>query len=160
LQANGLQQRFTEVFACRMAEEDPGDGLGPRLSFPKEVVGFTAKTQKLFAISKGAFGPAAHPHVNDKLEPAAFRIPFKRMLYLGDGHSDIAAFALLKRSGGSTLAVHHPGDERATAKARRLHAEGRAERFFEADFRPGSALREAVIQFVLGHQQQTSLFDD
>src|SRR5208282_5331199 len=66
LEQHGLKPYFKAVFACRMAEEDPGDGLGTRLSFPKETVNFTAKTQKLFAVSKGSWKPGA-PGVNAKV---------------------------------------------------------------------------------------------
>ena len=144
LKALGLDRYFKAVFACRMAEEDPGDGLGRRLCFPKEVVNFTMKTQKLFAVSKGAFGPGA-PHVNDRLARADYRIPFTRMLYLGDGLSDIAAFATLKKFGGTCLAVHAPRDAKALAKARRLtQKDDRAHGYFEADYREGSGLRKAI----------------
>jgi len=158
LRARGLDRHFRATFACRMAEEDPRDGLGPRLSFPKEVVSFTAKTQKLFAISKGAFGAGPKPHVNDRLDPADYRIPFKQMLYLGDGMSDVAAFALLKKFGGATLAVYHPGDAKALARALKLRDEGRAQSHYAADYRMGTPLRKAIVDWVLETGRQGKLF--
>jgi phosphoglycolate phosphatase-like HAD superfamily hydrolase len=158
LKSHGLSGFFKSIFACRMAEEDPGDGQGLRLSFPKEVVGYTAKTQKLFAISKGAWGQGQHPHVNDYLDPSQYQIPFKQMLYLGDGMSDIAAFALIKRYGGAPLAVYHPGDQASLEKARKLQFEGRAQQAFEADYTPESPLRQAIVRWVLETQGQGTLF--
>ncbi len=149
LESRGLADRFKAVFACRMDEEDPGDGLGPRLSFPKETVGFTAKTQKLFAISKGSYLPS-RPDVNAKLKPGDLRVPFSRMLYLGDGYSDVAAFALLRQFGGTSFAVHAPGDAASEARARAYAVEqGRAHEWFEADYRPGSRLRQAILNWSL-----------
>lgn len=149
LEHQGLAGYFKAVFACRMAEEDPLDGLGPRLSFPKETVGFTAKTQKLFAISKGSYLPEK-PNVNAKVKPEDLRVPFGNMLYVGDGQSDIAAFALLRQFGGSSFAVHAPGDLNAEARARAFAVEqSRAEGWFEADYRPGSPLRQAIFNWAL-----------
>jgi hypothetical protein len=149
LEHQGIRQYFKAVFACRMAEEDPGDGLGARLSFPKETVNFTAKTQKLFAISKGSWMPNA-PDVNAKIKPQDLRVPLSSMLYLGDGHSDVAAFALLKQFGGSSFAVHAPGDPRAEAKARSYAVDqARATDWYEADYRPGSPLRQAILNWAL-----------
>jgi hypothetical protein len=149
LEHQGLGPYFKAVFACRMAEEDPGDGAGPRLSFPKETVNFTAKTQKLFAISKGSYLPDA-PDVNAKVQPGRLRVPFGNMLYLGDGHSDVAAFALLRQFGGSSFAVHAPGDPRAEARARAYAVEqARANEWFEADYSPGAPLRQAIIDWAL-----------
>jgi len=149
LEHQGLRPYFNAVFACRMDEEDPGDGLGPRLSFPKETVNFTVKTQKLFAISKGSWKPDA-PHVNAKVARQDLRVPLANMLYLGDGHSDVAAFALLRQFGGTSFAVHHPGDEGAAARAREFSlVQQRAHDWFEADYRPGTPLRQAILNWAL-----------
>jgi phosphoserine phosphatase len=149
LEHHGLARHFKAVFACRMAEEDPGDGLGLRLSFPKETVGFTAKTQKLFAISKGSWMPDA-PDVNAKVRPEDLRVPLSNMLYIGDGHSDVAAFALLHQFGGASLAVHAPGDARAEARARSYAVEqARADGWHEADYSVGSPLRQAILNWAL-----------
>lgn len=149
LESQGLDRYFSELFACRMAEEDPGDGLGSRLSFPKETIGYTVKTQKLFAIAKGSWRGSDAPGINDKVRPEDLRVPFKQMLYLGDGHSDVAAFALLRQFGGTSLAVHHPGDAQGEAKARAYSLDQRrAHGHFEADYRPGSALRQAILNWL------------
>lgn len=161
LEHQRLAPYFNAVFACRMAEEDPGDGGGARLSFPRETVGFTVKTQKLFNISKGSWKPGA-PDVNAKVAPGGLRVPFNHMLYLGDGHSDLAAFALLRQFHGTSIAVHAPGDAQAEAKARSYAVDqGRAHGWFEADYRAGSPLRTAILnwarQVSLGGQPQLAL---
>ncbi len=149
LESQGLDGYFSELFACRMAEEDPGDGLGARLSFPKETIGYTVKTQKLFAIAKGSWRGANAPGINDKVQPQDLRVPFKQMLYLGDGYSDVAAFALLRQFGGTSLAVHHPGDALGEARAKSFSQEQRrAHGHFEADYSPGSNLRQAILNWV------------
>lgn len=150
LEHHGLRAYFNAVFACRMHEHDPGDGHGPRLDFPQETVGYTAKTQKLFNISKGSWKPTG-PDVNAKIPRADLRVPFDQMCYLGDGHSDLAAFSLLRMFQGTSIAVHHPGDTAAEARAKAYSVEqGRADAWFEADYRPGSALRNAILNWARG----------
>jgi phosphoglycolate phosphatase-like HAD superfamily hydrolase len=161
LQHHGLRAHFNAVFACRMHEDDPGDGLGARLDFPQETIGFTAKTQKLFSISKGSWKPQG-PDVNAKVARGDLRVPFENMLYLGDGHSDLAAFALLRMFRGTSIAVHHPGDDGAEAKAKAYsQQQARANAWFEADYRPGSPLRTAILnwarQVSRGEQPQLGL---
>ena len=149
LEHNLLRPYFNAIFGCRMDEADPGDGHGPGLSFPKETVNFTVKTQKLFSISKGSWRAGTGvPDVNAKIKQEDLRVPFPNMLYLGDGHSDLAAFALLRQFGGYSIAVHHPGDERAEARAREFSVvQNRAHQYHEADFRPGSGLRQAILNW-------------
>lgn len=147
LEHNGLKPYFNAAFACRMHEVDPGDGEGPRLDFPLETIGFTAKTQKLFAIAKGSWRTQG-PDVNAKVARQDLRVPFERMLYLGDGHSDLAAFSLLRMFGGTSIAVHQPGDLGAEAKAKAYSQEqGRAHAWFEADYSVGSPLRTAILNW-------------
>ena len=164
LDHHGLFSYFNAVFACRMHEEDPGDGFGPRLSFPKETVNFTVKTQKLFNIAKGSWRSgvdATAPDVNAKIRHEDLRVPFSNMLYLGDGHSDIAAFAMLRMFGGTSMALYHPGDSGAEAKAREFAVvQGRAHDYFPADFSPGSALRQAILNWATqasGHEKHPEL---
>ena len=164
LDHHDLFSYFNSVFACRMHEEDPGDGHGARLTFPKETVNFTVKTQKLFNVSKGSWRStldAAAPDVNAKVKHEDLRVPFSNMLYLGDGHSDIAAFALLRQFGGTSMAVYHPGDAKAEARAREFSVvQGRAHDYFAADYRPGSPLRQAILNWAKhasGHESHPEL---
>jgi 2-hydroxy-3-keto-5-methylthiopentenyl-1-phosphate phosphatase len=94
LEANRLSKYFKEIFACRLNENQEGC-----IDFPKETVGHTIKTQKLFKIAKGL-----EHDVNEKIENYA--IPFENMIYLGDGQTDIPAFSLVNKMGGKSIAVY------------------------------------------------------
>jgi len=94
LQANNISQYFKKVFACRLNENRDG-----YIDFPKETVGHTIKTQKLFTIAKGL-----EHNVNDKVDN--YTIPFENMIYLGDGQTDIPAFSLINKMGGKSIAVY------------------------------------------------------
>ena len=94
LDGNKISCFFKYIFACRLDEDDRGV-----ISFPKETVGHTIKTQKLFQIAKGL-----DKNVNEKLN--RLEIPFENIIYLGDGETDIPAFSLINQMGGISIAVY------------------------------------------------------
>jgi hypothetical protein len=68
----------------------------------------------------------------------------------------------LRMFGGTSIAVHHPGDALAEAKAKAYSQEqGRANAWFEADYRPGAPLRTAILNWARqasrGEQPQLGL---
>ncbi len=150
-----LDKYFKDIFACTMDEDKDG-----YINFPKETVGHTIKTQKIFMISKGVV-PSLNSNPKDvnKLIPS-LRVPFENMIFLGDGQTDIPAFSLLNQYGGTSLAVYREEkkedgtiDERATAKTYeagyKLAIESkRAEQLLSADYSRGKPLKMALMHNV------------
>ena len=62
------------------------------------------------------------------------------MIYVGDGMTDVPSMALTKKSGGHTLAVYDPAQEKGKATCVKLLEAGRADFVAEADYRKGSKL--------------------
>ena len=46
--------------------------------------------------------------VNDTIAPEGRRVPFRNMIYVGDGPTDIPVFSILNNTGGRTLGVYNP----------------------------------------------------
>jgi len=148
LDCNNLSHYFKEVFACTLDENKNGV-----INFPKETVGHTIKTQKLFQISKGL-----QHKVNDKLEE--FEIPFENIIYLGDGETDIPAFSLVNQMGGTSIAVYRETknsdgttNQEQTLKdyeaGYKLAVESnRAEQLLPADYSNGKPLKMALLYHV------------
>jgi len=148
LDGNNLSHYFKEVFACTLDENKAGV-----INFPKETVGHTIKTQKLFQISKGL-----QHKVNDKLEE--FEIPFTNIIYLGDGETDIPAFSLVNQMGGTSIAVYRESkntdgtiDEEKTKITYENSFEfaiksKRAEQLLPADYSTGKPLKIALENYV------------
>jgi phosphoserine phosphatase len=146
---------FKEVFACKLDEDENG-----KLTYIKETVGHTVKTQKLYMISKGISPKRGdNPNkVNEKIEEP--RIPFKNMIFLGDGLTDIPAFALLKKNGGIPIAVYREeknndgtiNEEKTLQnylKGYQLAIEAkRAEQLLPADYSSGKPLKMALLGYV------------
>lgn len=155
LEAHGLSAYFKEVFACEFDEDETG-----KLGYIKETVGHTIKTQKLFMIGKG-ISPKngdAPDMVNEVFEK--YRTPFKNMIFLGDGQTDIPAFSLINSMGGTSIAVYREEkrsdgtiDEVCTLKTYQKGYElaiqsGRAEQLLPADYSAGKSLKMALLGYM------------
>jgi hypothetical protein len=106
------------------------------LPFPKRVITDTGKTQYLFRINKGIedLGESINAHMAEELRP----IPFRNMIYFGDGDTDVPSMALMRKSGGHAIAVHPAGA--GVEKCAELFRAGRVDFFAAADYRRGSDL--------------------
>ena len=67
------------------------------------------------------------------------RVPFKNMLYIADGPSDIPVFSLVNHFGGHTFAVYKPNSEEGYSQAYDLERNGRVNSIAAADYSKGSA---------------------
>ena len=70
-------------------------------------------------------------------------VPFRRMIYFGDGSTDIPAMKLVKTQGGYSIAVHD-GTSEKREKAHRLLDEDRVTYAVRADYTPDSKLARQV----------------
>lgn len=94
-------QHFDGFYACQLGEGEDG-----AIRYVKRCVTFTEKTRYLFEISKGIRieDSRTQPHlVNNKMPNR--RIPFKHMIYVGDGLTDIPCFSLVRNGNGKTFGV-------------------------------------------------------
>ena len=56
------------------------------------------------------------------------------MIYIADGPSDIPAFSVVKKNGGSTFAIYPKGDEKAFNQVNSLIQQKRIDMYAEADY--------------------------
>lgn len=151
-EAHNLTSYFKEVYACEFDEDDTG-----KLAYIKETVGHTIKTQKLFMIGKGVSAKNGDaPDLVNAVYPH-YRIPFSQMVFLGDGQTDIPAFSLLNRYGGTSIAVYREEkrsdgsiDEASTLATYQKGYDlaiksNRAQQLLPADYSAGKALKMALL---------------
>ena len=132
IEGTSIRRHFHNVFASEYWFD------AYELPFPKRVITDTGKTQYLFRINKGIEDPgeSINAHMAEELRP----IPFRNMVYFGDGETDVPSMALMRKSGGHAIAVHPAERGRGYETCVELFRAGRVDFFAAADYRRGSDL--------------------
>ncbi len=129
---------FHNVFACKYDYNENGYA-----TWPAQAINYTTKTQYLFRINKGIENSWNDDAVNRFIEPSDRPIPFTRMIYLGDGDTDIPSMKMVRYQGGYSLAVFDQekwNKKENQPKIEKLIAEERANYVVPADYEDGSQL--------------------
>lgn len=142
-----VAKHFRGVYGCQFGE-DPAIGF---VSDVKRCVTFTEKTRFLFEINKGISqsDAATQPHlVNQNIRSEDRPVPFRNMIYVGDGLTDIPCFSLIEGGGGTAFGVFEPGKESAKQAFQLFLETKRVKSMHHPDYRGdaelGSLLRAAV----------------
>ena len=134
---------FTRIFGCRY-HYDPKSG---NAKWPAVAINYTTKTQYIFRINKGVLNCYDNSAVNEFVELSQRPVPFERMIYLGDGDTDIPCMRLVKDQGGCSIAVF---DEKKwqqpknQAKIEKLIAEDRVSYVVPGNYEEGTQLDVTV----------------
>lgn len=106
-----------------------------------QIAGFldnTTKTRAIFEINKGV-NKLSSITVNDNIPEEERRVPFKNMIYIADGPSDIPSFSVVRRNGGLAYAVYDPESEDQFDQVNRLQETHRVDMIGPADYRQGTS---------------------
>ena len=76
--------------------------------WPAIAINYTTKTQFLFRINKGIDNAWDNSKINKYIPKTDRAIPFERMIYIGDGLTDVPAMKLVKDQGGVSIGVYAP----------------------------------------------------
>lgn len=147
IQGSSIARHFRKVFASRYRYDAHGQAVWPALA-----INYTSKTQYLFRINKGVDNSWDHEPVNRWVPHRERPVPFSRMIYLGDGDTDIPSMKTVRHQGGHSVAVFDPerwARRELQAKVYDLIAEDRAHFVVPADYRDGSQL-DITIKGILG----------
>ena len=136
IEGSSIFDRFREVFACEFFYDENGVAV-----WPKNVVNYTTKTQFLFRINKGVLDLSNDGDLNRYTPEDDRRVPFRNMIYIGDGLTDVPCMKLVKVNGGCSIAVYPEGKR---AKVHDLLHHDRVNFLEPADYTEGSALDAAV----------------
>lgn len=136
IRGTSLMDYVSGVWGCELIEEEDENG-NRRISEIGYTIDNTTKTRALFEICKGV-NIDPNIDVNTKMSDDQRRVDFRNMIYIADGPSDVPAFSLTKKNGGSTFAIYPKGNERAFRQANQLCKDGRIDMFAEADYCEGS----------------------
>ncbi|MCD7883189.1 MAG: haloacid dehalogenase-like hydrolase [Lachnospiraceae bacterium] len=123
------------VWGCELIEHEvEGERIISEIGY---TIDNTSKTRAIFEINKGI---PKHPEVdvNSKMPEELRRVRFENMIYIADGPSDIPAFSLVHKNGGSTFAIYPPKDKIAFRQVEQMRHDGRIDMYAEADYSEGT----------------------
>ena len=138
-----IGNQFSQIFACKY-HYSPN---GKRVIWPAQAINYTTKTQFLFRINKGIKNSWNNDEVNKFIELEKRDIPFQRMIYFGDGDTDIPSMKMVRYQGGFSLAVFDEkkwNNQSTQKKVEKLIAEERANYVVPANYQQGSQLEVTV----------------
>ena len=138
LEGSKIYKYFKNVFGCRYAYGEDGTPV-----WPARVVNYSTKTQYLSKINKG-LGKLEDRLVNEFMPDEERPIPFRRMIYFGDGSTDIPSMKLTKERNGNAIAVYNPKGQKHKSTALKLLRDGRVNFALPADYREGKQIDKVV----------------
>ncbi|MDD3077904.1 MAG: HAD family hydrolase [Paludibacter sp.] len=129
IEGTPIAKEFKKIFACSYLYDVDGIAYWPGVA-----VNYTTKTQFLFKINKGIDSIADAVDVNKYTKKDDRRIPFDRMIYFGDGETDVPCMKLVKEMGGHSIAVYKPRNSSKKQRSEKLIAEDRVNFVCPADY--------------------------
>lgn len=138
VEATSIAKEFKAIFGCEYIYDETGEAIWPKL-----MINYTQKTQFIFRISKGLISDNDDKKINEKTMTR--RIPYNRMIYLGDGLTDVPSMIVVKENGGNSIAVYKKGER---DKVVHLFEDQRVNFICKADYGENSEL-DKVIKLIL-----------
>lgn len=136
-----IRKFFKAVYGCSFVFGEDGTPV-----WPARVVNYSGKVQYLSKINKG-LGKYDDKIVNEYMPDEERRIPFTRMIYFGDGQTDIPSMKMVKNHGGNAIAVYKP-HSRKKERAVTMLRENRVNFALAADYREDKEI-DCVVKTLL-----------
>lgn len=127
IEGTPIAKKFENIYACSFLYDVEGVAYWPAVA-----VDYTTKTQFLFKINKGIREISDNRRINEYVSREERPMPFERMIYFGDGETDVPCMSVVKEQGGHSIAVY--GQPRKKATALRLIKENRVNFACKADY--------------------------
>ena len=150
IEGTEIAKHFKKIYACEFMYDHQGT-----ICWPKVAINYTAKTQFLFRINKGVLtiDSQSADKLNQYTPEDERRVPFRNMIYIGDGLTDVPCMKLVKSNGGQSIAVFDP--EKGPSSASSLLKADRVNYIVPADYRPESRI-ETIVQAIIRKIQAES----
>ena len=143
IEGTSIAHEFKHIYACSFLYNVDGIAYWPAVA-----VNYTNKTQFIFKINKGVESVYDTRMVNQYMEENLRPVPFKRMIYVGDGMTDIPCMKLVKNYGGHSIAVYNPDDKGKRKEMNTLIRDNRVNFVCAADYSEGSEM-DTVVKSIM-----------
>lgn len=149
LKGTKIHKNFEAVYASAYEFDVNGVAVWPALA-----VDYTNKTQFLFRINKGIKNSWDNSKINKYIKEEERSMPFSRMIYIGDGETDIPAMKMINYQNGASIAVYNPNIRAKKGKlspkqiCQELLVHKRATYIAPADYSEGSELYNLLTSII------------
>ncbi len=143
IEGTSIAGEFRKIYACSFLYDIDGVAYWPAVA-----VNYTNKTQFIFKINKGVESVFDSREVNRYIPENERAVPFKRMIYVGDGTTDIPCMRLVKNFGGHSIAVYNPAQKNARREMATLIHDNRVNYVCPADYSAGSEI-DTVVRAII-----------
>ena len=143
IEGTPIADKFRNIYACSFLYNVDGIAYWPGVA-----VNYTNKTQFIFKINKGVESVYDTKQVNKFMEEKQRPVPFSRMIYVGDGTTDIPCMRLVKNFGGHSIAVYNPKDEAKRSDMHTLIRDNRVNHVCPADYSEGTEI-DTVVKAII-----------
>ena len=140
INGTSIAKEFKRVYACEFHYNNSGNA-----DWPQQVVNYTTKTQFIFRISKGVLDTMDDKRLNSYTDDNDRTIPYRNMIYIGDGLTDVPCMTVVKDRGGESIAIYHRGEKQTAEK---LLKENRVNFMCKADYSQDSQLELLVKKII------------
>lgn len=144
IEGTSIAKEFTDIYACQFLFDENGIA-----SWPQIAINYTTKTQFLFRVSKGIFDIQDDASVNTRSK--SVRIPFRNIVYIGDGLTDVPCMTLVKERGGKSIAIYPKGQKE---KVYSLYEQDRVNFICRGDYTSNSDL-DKIIKLIINQVSVT-----
>ena len=143
IEGTAIAHEFKNIYACSFLYNVDGIAYWPAVA-----VNYTNKTQFIFKINKGVESVFDTRDVNRFMEENKRPVPFSRMIYFGDGATDIPCMRLVKNFGGHSIAVYNPEEAGQRSILNELIRDNRVNHVCPADYSEGSEI-DTVVKTII-----------
>jgi hypothetical protein len=146
IETTEISKYFKKIFASKYIYGFDGIVVSPGVA-----INYTTKTQYLFRINKGILNHYDNRSLNTWVPMNERPVPFSKIIYIGDGDTDIPAMKMVRSQGGISIGVFDPetwNDPCSQKRIYKLISEDRVHYVAPADYKDGSQL-DIVIKGVL-----------
>ena len=145
-----IASEMKKIYACRYFYDENGVA-----QWPAQVVNYTTKTQYIFRINKQVLDESNDSDLNRWVPHDQREIPFKRMIYIADGLTDVPCMRVVKQYHGRAIAVYNPNNAKAAFRTKTLLEEQRADFLAPADYREGKEM-DRLVRLILDEMAANS----
>lgn len=141
IEGTSIAKEFEYIYASSYIYDANGAVIWPGVA-----VNFTTKTQFLFKINKGIREISDNFKINEYVPEPQRDVPFERMIYFGDGQTDIPCMKMVKVHGGHSIALYDNKNKKT--EAMKLIKEDRVNFVCKADYSEGKELHKVVTTII------------